>query len=300
MGTLGWTSMCPGACPRKTSAWTQFGNTLKNFASPKQMEVRAYFDLLKSFRQGTRRIDEWYNVVQAQINLAKYPPETAKILHRDICWFFLKDEEFVSKMINEGTMDLDKFPASRVHQPAKKMESSKARARHIKQVAGDPQATQINPMHHQHTELANGKYKKKKSSAKQKQVQHKNVEQRPPNQYKKSFDPTLAHKNKDRCSKCGDSADLEGFQCPARNSTARHGKSLAITQAFASRNPSKNKPITNTGNPLHINWRLGPYMHIIAMRKQIVQMTHSAYSWRSNVHKHTTRWPKNLHAWLPT
>ena len=160
------------------------------------MEVRAYFDLLKSFRQGTRRIDEWYNVVQAQINLAKYPPETAKILHRDICWFFLKDEEFVSKMINEGTMDLDKFPASRVHQPAKKMESSKARARHIKQVAGDPQATQINPMHHQHTELANGKYKKKKSSAKQKQVQHKNVEQRPPNQYKKSFDPTLAHKTK--------------------------------------------------------------------------------------------------------
>ena len=47
-------------------------------------------------------------------------------------------------------------------------------------------------------------------------MHHTNGEQRPPNQYKKSFDPRLAHKNKDRCSKCGDSAHLEGFQCPAK------------------------------------------------------------------------------------
>ena len=113
-------------------------------------------------------------------------------------------------------MHLDKFPASRVCQLAKKMESSKATARQIKQVASDPQVAQINLMCHQHTELSNGKYKKKKSSAKQKQGQHKNVEQTPPSQYKKSFDPKLAHKNKDRCSKYGDSAHLEGFQCPAK------------------------------------------------------------------------------------
>ena len=48
-------------------------------------------------------------------------------------------------------------------------------------MAGDPQVAQINLMHHQCTEISNGKYKKEKSSAKQKQVQHKNVEQRPPN-----------------------------------------------------------------------------------------------------------------------
>ena len=113
-------------------------------------------------------------------------------------------------------MDHDKFPASKVSQLAKKMESSKATARHTKQVAGDPQLAQINLMHHQCTELSNGKYKKKKSSAKQIQVQHKNVEQRPPNQYKKSFGHRLAHKNKDRCSKCGDSAHLEVFQCPVK------------------------------------------------------------------------------------
>ena len=117
----------------------------------------------------------------------------------------------------KGVVDLDKFPASKVCQLAKKLESSKATARHIKQVAGHSKVAQINLMHHQHTELSNGKYKKKKSSAKQKQVQHKNVEQRPPNQYKKSFDPRLAHTNKDRCSKCGESVHLEGFQCPVRN-----------------------------------------------------------------------------------
>ena len=46
----------------------------------------------------------------------------------------------------EGSVDLDKLPASRVCQLAKKLESSKATVHHIKQVASDPQATQINLM----------------------------------------------------------------------------------------------------------------------------------------------------------
>ena len=83
-------------------------------------------------------MDECYNPVQAQVNLAKYPPETANILHLDIFWFFLRDEEFASKTINDSSVDLKKFPASKVRQLAKKMESSKATACHIKQVAGDP------------------------------------------------------------------------------------------------------------------------------------------------------------------
>ena len=82
------------------------------------------------------------------------PPETAKFLHHDIFWFFLHDEEFESKTINNGNVHLEKFPASKVRQLAKKVESSKATAKHIKQVAGDPQAVQINLMRHQPTELA--------------------------------------------------------------------------------------------------------------------------------------------------
>ena len=113
--------------------WTKF----EEFSKPQTNEVRAHFDLLTSFWQGSRNVDEWYNTVQAQVSLAKYPPEMAKILHHDIFWFFMKDEDFITKTINEGNGDIQKFPASKVCQLAKKMESSKATAKHIRQVAGD-------------------------------------------------------------------------------------------------------------------------------------------------------------------
>ena len=91
--------------------WGKF----EEFCKPQLNEMRAHFDLLTSFRQGNKTADEWYNVVsQAQVNLAKYPLERAKILHRDIFWAFLWDEEFVSRTISDGNVDLDKFPASRV------------------------------------------------------------------------------------------------------------------------------------------------------------------------------------------
>ena len=124
--------------------------------------MRAHFDLLTSFRQGHRNVDEWYNTVQAQVNLAKYPPETAKILHRDIFWFFMKDEDFVTKTINEGNVDIQKVPASKVCQLAKKMESSKATAKHIRQVAGDLLAAQVQLMQHQRTQLPAGNYPRRK------------------------------------------------------------------------------------------------------------------------------------------
>ena len=110
--------------------------------------------------------------------------------------------------MNEGSVDLNKFPASKVCQLAKKYESSKATARHIKQIAGEVQATQINLMRYQCTELSNGKYKKRKPQAKPRPMQNKNGQQKPPSHYKKSFDPKGAHKQKDRCSKWGDSTHL--------------------------------------------------------------------------------------------
>ena len=72
-------------------------NKFKELCNHQTNEVRARFDLLTSFSQGDMSVDEWYNAVQTQINLAKYQAETAKILHRDIFWFFLVDEEFFSK-----------------------------------------------------------------------------------------------------------------------------------------------------------------------------------------------------------
>ena len=73
----------------------------------------------------------------------------------------MKDEEFVSKTINDSSVDLDKFPASKVRQLAKKMDASKATAQHIKQVASDLQAAQINLMRHQQTDFSSGKCKRK-------------------------------------------------------------------------------------------------------------------------------------------
>ena len=98
--------------------WKKF----EEFCKPQTNEIRGRFDLLTSFRQGDCSVDEWYNAVQNQINLARYPQETTKILQRDIfCFFFLKDEDFVSCTINDSNIDLDKFPASKVRQLANKL-----------------------------------------------------------------------------------------------------------------------------------------------------------------------------------
>ena len=64
--------------------WSKYDN----FSKPQTNEVRARFDLQTSFRQRNRSVDEWCSAVQTQVSLAKYPPETASILHRDIFWFF--------------------------------------------------------------------------------------------------------------------------------------------------------------------------------------------------------------------
>ena len=79
--------------PNLDTVWSKYGD----FCKPQVNEVRSRFDLLTSFFQNNRSVDEWYNAVQAQVHLAKYPQETANILHHDIFRFFLKDEEFVSK-----------------------------------------------------------------------------------------------------------------------------------------------------------------------------------------------------------
>ena len=65
----------------------------------------------------------------------------------------MKDEEFVTKTINDSNLDLDKFSTSKVRQLARKMESSKVTTRHIKQEASDPQVAQINLMLNQYTDL---------------------------------------------------------------------------------------------------------------------------------------------------
>ena len=54
--------------------WERF----KDFCKLQSNEVRAQLDLLTSFCQGNKSINEWYYAIQVQVTLAKYPPETAK------------------------------------------------------------------------------------------------------------------------------------------------------------------------------------------------------------------------------
>ena len=75
--------------------------------------------------------------------------------------FFLRDEEFVSKTINDSNIDLEKFPASKVRQLAKKLESSKSTARHVKKVSSEPKVTLVNLLKHQRTEIPPNKSKQK-------------------------------------------------------------------------------------------------------------------------------------------
>ena len=209
-------------------------NKFEEFCKPQANEVRARFDLLTSFRQGEKSVDEWFNAVQKQVNLCKYPPQTANILQRDIFWFYLKDEDFVSKTLNEGCADLEQYPASKVRQLAKKLESSKATARHIKQATSNPQAAQINLLRHQRTELA---HKKKKGH---KRKQHfKSKDSKPPS--KKLFNPSQAHSSSDRCSKCGDTKHAQGFACPAKKYLCKACKKYGH---FTSLCFSKQKPHT--------------------------------------------------------
>ena len=160
-------------------------------------------------------VDQWYNAVQHQVNLDKYPPETAKIFAERHLLVFLNDEDFVSKTINESNIDLEKFPASKVRQLAKKLESSKSTARHIKKVAGEPSAAQINLLRHQRTEIPPSKAQRKQNKFRTKpnfkRENHHQANYQPNEVTKKKFNPKQIHQNPERCHKCGDSRHAEGF-----------------------------------------------------------------------------------------
>ena len=98
-GDFGFDQYVSWCLPQEELCLEMIWNKFKEFCKPQTNEVRARFDLLKSFRQGDMSVDEWYNAVQAQSNLAKYPAETAKMLHKDIFWFFLMEQTMIPTLI---------------------------------------------------------------------------------------------------------------------------------------------------------------------------------------------------------
>ena len=114
-----------------------------------------------------------------------------------VSWGLSKDEMNLDTIWKRfESVDLDKFPASRVRQLAKMFESSKATVHHIKEVAGDLQATQINLMRHQRTELPTNRHNKKRRPT-GKQKPYRTLEGPVTNQVKKPYNNRKTHKMPD-------------------------------------------------------------------------------------------------------
>ena len=143
-------------------------------------------------------------------------------------WFFLSNESFISKTLDEGHVNLNKFPASKFRQMATKLESWQATAKHIKQVTNEPHATQINLLRHQRTELPPSKAQKRQNKFRHKpnfnRENHHQANYKPNEFTREKFNPTQIHQNSERCHKCGDSQHIEGFRCSARKAQCKHCK----------------------------------------------------------------------------
>ena len=94
-------------------------------------------------------------------------------------------------------------------------ESSKTTGHHIKQVAGDLQATQINLMRHQQTELPTNRHNKNRRPTGKPKL-HMAPENPATDQVKKQYDNRKRHKMPDCCNKCGDSIHAQEDQCPMK------------------------------------------------------------------------------------
>ena len=181
--------------------------------------------------------------------------------------FFLRDEEFVSKTINDSNIDLNKFPASKVHQLAKKMESSKATGKHIKQFASDPQATQIHLMRHQWTELLPSKFQRKQekhfkpSKDTNKQYSHEDNHK----QYYKEDIIVIKHmKSRKDVRNVVTQGILRDLDVQWANINARIAINLVISVACATRRlDMRTKGPWSQDHTRHIDWSLAQFVHKI-------------------------------------
>ena len=129
-------------------------------------------------------------------------------------------------------------------QVAKKLESSKATACHIKQVAGDPQAAQINLLRHQHTELPAGKYKKKRppgSPNKQTKSTRAVMVTNCKHNTRRDSIPRVCTMTESDAPNAVTHSTLRGSNALPKSTNVRPAISLAISQACATRR-SKHTP----------------------------------------------------------
>ena len=124
----------------------------------------------------------------------------------------MSDNEFIAKTVNDRKTNLAQYPAAKVQQIAKKLESRNAAAQHIKQLMLDMQGgAQINILRHNHTSLP---AKKKKGGKKPNQI--KGIKSQQPQQQRQPYQQQSYNRNPNQCTRCGDSPYAPGFNCPAK------------------------------------------------------------------------------------
>ena len=116
--------------------WDKFEEHCK----PQANELHSWYDLLKQLKQGNKSCDEYYALLPNQLAPCQYLPETHNILERDVFLFSITDEQFMSKCITEET----NLTTADIHQWLKKLESSRATAKHI---TDGPSQGAINQVH---------------------------------------------------------------------------------------------------------------------------------------------------------
>ena len=114
------------------------------------------------------------------------------------------------------------------------MESSKATAKHIQQVARDLPVAEIQLMQHQHTELLVGKYPRRKQTltTRQKLQNHKSLEIPTPRKYS---DLWKSDTHSDKCTRCGDTVHNKGFQCPVKKFQCKVCHNLDISPQYVTK-----------------------------------------------------------------
>ena len=144
------------------------------------------------------------------------------------------------------------------------MISSEATARHIRQVAGDPQVAQINLLRHQYTEISPGKHKKRKAAVnKQKQPYPRNAEKQTSSQFRRNLTPNLHTRIQIDAPSVVILFIERDSNAQQESSSASHATGLAIIQVYVTKEARTSKFPSRLGNLRHTKYRQVHCMHKI-------------------------------------
>ena len=114
-------------------------------------------------------------------------------------------------------------------------------------MSSEPQATQVNLLRHQRTEIPpnKSKWNQFNNKSRSRNVRYSSVANQQQVPYKKKFNPRQILNSDDRCQKCSDPNHIEGFQCLAHKYQCRYCHRFG---QFSSLCYKKQESFKNTGS----------------------------------------------------